>query len=113
MSGYGSWNTAGDIGRPLNALDSYASGADADAEFVLEIQSLMYEQGARCSGGTTTGECGVPSEDVSGTASLGSAFTITARAHSGIQRGDCGFGGFHIAGGEWVGGFAERGGASG
>ena len=93
LSGYGSWNTAGDIGRPLEALNSYASADDADADDVLEIHSLMYEQGARCASGTA-GECGVPADDVSGGAApyAGSAFTITARAYSGMQSGVTGAG---------------------
>ena len=86
LSGYGSWNSGSDIGRPLNALNSYASSDEEDADDVLEIHSLMYEQGARCASGTA-GECGVPAEEVLGTAGLGLAFTITARAHSGIQGG--------------------------
>ena len=93
LSGYGSWNSGSDIGRPLNALNTYASGADADADDVLEIHSLMYEQGARCASGTA-GECGVPADDVSGGAApyAGSAFTITARAYSGMQSGVTGAG---------------------
>ena len=93
LSGYGSWNTAGDIGRPLEALNSHASADDADADDVLEIHSLMYEQGARCASGTA-GKCGVPEDDVSGGAApyAGSAFTITARAYSGMRSGVTGAG---------------------
>ena len=88
LSGYGSWNSVSDIGRPLNALASYASDAEGDAEFVLEIHSLMYEQGARCAGGTA-GVCGVPAEEYSMLAPpsfvVGGIVTMSARAHSSFR----------------------------
>ena len=57
-SSYAGWNNSSDIGRPLDALATYAPLAPT-AE-TLEMAGLMYERGARCVTPTASIYCGIP-----------------------------------------------------
>ena len=54
------WNASADIGRPLNALQEYASQNQNDLAAKREIHSLLYERGARCESPGNDSYCQIP-----------------------------------------------------
>ena len=81
---YDGWNNSSDIGRPLDALATYAPREPtSDA---LEMAWLMYERGARCVSPTVSAYCGIPVEFRRariGWGETGWALTLTARGFGG------------------------------
>ena len=89
LEGFDGWNDASDIGRPLEALNSFAQFRSREDHLSpeREIQSLMYERGARCGGGGNY--CDVPVERAEAPARLsGPVLTITARTVAGAEFSD-------------------------
>ena len=82
------WNAPSNIGIPLDLLDVYADDTAADLAEKREIQELLYERGARCSGAPgLRAYCQIPIERRGAPAhapeTVGGVLTLVARDFGG------------------------------
>ena len=90
---FNGWNDVEDIGRPLDALQSYGAGPPEarDLEALAEkreIHALLYERGARCGSPGSKIYCQIPAETLLIPANLpntGAVLTVTARDFGGTS----------------------------
>ena len=85
------WNGASNVGRPLEALESYATEDESLRSVVREIQALMYERGAECANPGSATHCQIPTDEISKTDLregvdsnfVGDVLTLYARDYGG------------------------------
>ena len=58
------WNASSNIGRPLEALNEYATEDESLRPVVREIQALMYERGAECANPGSEPHCQIPADEI-------------------------------------------------
>ena len=64
VDSFDGWNASSNVGRPLEAFNSYATRSESLQPVVREIQALMYERGAECAVPGDAPYCQVPVEEI-------------------------------------------------
>ena len=105
LDSFNGWNVLSFSDSPMDLLQRFASRSASGPADKLEIHSVFYERGARCTASTTGDYCEVPAEDfaLAEVQRCGGVFHIDGAGGFGVSvAADCG-GGFGDIGGERMG----------
>ena len=85
---FNGWNAGSDIGRPLDALQTYGAAVQEAVAAKREIQALLYERGARCASPEGKTYCRIPAGFAvipTNVPDTGAVLTVTARDFGGTS----------------------------